>query len=205
MQHSRRGKLRYQLISKWHQSRWQINQSMWAMKLPHKLVEISQVPLQMTQPPVPVKKLVKFFMKVELPQALVNTEKGDLLSDESRFMAISNVPNGIIKETKRTFSDVDFISKGEQIYYEGKVYQATTDVGAVTNEVGVVDPATDSVLSSRNYSKGEVFLFNDVYYQASQNISKVREFSSLSNVAGTVDRTGVVTIGNALPQRNRIA
>ena len=135
-------------------------------------------------------------------QALVNTEKGDLLSDESRFMAIANVPNGIIKETKRTFSDVDFISKGEQIYYEGKVYQATTDVGAVTNEVGVVDPATNSVLSSRNYSKGEVFLFNDVYYQASQNISKGAEFSSLSNVAGTVDQTGVVTIGNALPQRS---
>ena len=99
---------------------------------------------------------MKFFMKVgSYYQALVNTEKGDLLSDESRFMAISNVPNGIIKESKRTFSDVDFISKGEQIYYEGKVYQATTDVGAVTNEVGVVDSATNSVLSSRNYSKGE--------------------------------------------------
>ena len=51
-------------------------------------------------------------------------------------MAIVNVPNGIIKETKRTFSDVDFISKGEQIYYEGKVYQATTDVGAVSRAGG---------------------------------------------------------------------
>ncbi len=135
-------------------------------------------------------------------QALVDTEKGDLLTDETRFMAVSDTPNGVMKETKRTFSDIDFISKGEQIYYEGKVYQATTDVGPVANELGVVDAATESVLSSRNYSNGEVFLFNNVYYQATQNVAKGTEFSSLSTAAGTVDQSGIVTLGNTLPQRS---
>ena len=136
-------------------------------------------------------------------QALVDTQKGDLLTDETRFLAISDSPNGIVSETKRTFSDVDFFSKGTQIYYEGKVYQATTDVGPVLNEVGLVDPATESVISSRNYSNGEVFQFNNNYYQATKNVSKGTEISSLPTTAGSVDKSGIVALGATLPQKSQ--
>jgi hypothetical protein len=135
-------------------------------------------------------------------QALVDTQKGDILTDETRFLAISDPPNGIVSEIKRTFSDVDFFAKGSQIYYEGKVYQATTDVGPITKEVGLVDPATEAVLSSRNYSNGEVFQFNNNYYQATKNVSKGTEFSSLPVVAGAVDQSGIIALGATLPQKS---
>ena len=135
-------------------------------------------------------------------QALVDTQKGDLLTDETRFLAISNPPNGIVIETKRTFSDIDFIPKGKQIYYEGKVYQAATDVGPVSNEIGVVDPTTDAVLSSRNYLNGEVFLFNNNYYQATKTVSKSSEISSLPTTAGSIDQSGIVALGATLPQKS---
>ena len=135
-------------------------------------------------------------------QALLDTQKGDLLTDETRFLAISNPPNGIVIETKRTFSDVDFIAKGKQIYYEGKVYQASSDVGPVSNEVGVVDPTTNAVLSSRNYSNGEVFLFNNNYYQATKTVSKATEISSLPTTAGSIDQSGIVALGATLPKKS---
>ncbi len=135
-------------------------------------------------------------------QALVDTQKGDLLTDESRFLAISNPPNGIVIETKRTFSDIDFIPKGKQIYYEGKVYQATTGVGPVSNEVGVVDPVSNATLSSRNYSNGEVFFFENNYYQATKTVPRATEISSLVTTAGTVDQSGIVTLGATLPNKS---
>ena len=78
-----------------------------------------------------------FFQSGAYYQTLEDTLKGDVLTDLTKFLAISDPLNGVVSETKRTFSDVDFIPKGQQIYYDGKLYQATTDVGAVTSEEGV--------------------------------------------------------------------
>lgn len=138
-------------------------------------------------------------------QALSNTQKGDLLSDETKFMKISNPPSGVISETKRTFSDIEFIGKGEQVYYEGKLYQATTDVGPYISESGILEPETQVLGSSRNYLSGEVFKYNDVFYQAINDVGKGAELSTLSASAGTVNSSGIVTLGASLPLKSELA
>ena len=63
--------------------------------------------------------------------ALENTNAGDNPSDpkySDLFMEISKFPNGQVVETKKTFSDLESFKKGDQIYYEGKLYQANADL-----------------------------------------------------------------------------
>ena len=142
-----------------------------------------------------------FFQSGSYYQALADTVKGDSLTDETKFLAISDPLNGVVSETKRTFSDVDFIKKGQQVYYEGKLYQATTDVGAITKETGRVDES-DSTVSSRSYLSGEVFEYNQNYYQATQNIGTGYNLDDLSKVVGTINNLGVLTLGENLPKRS---
>ena len=142
-----------------------------------------------------------FFQSGAYYQALADTIKGDTLNDETKFLAISDPLNGVVSETKRTFSDVDFIEKGQQVYYEGKLYQATTDVGAVTKETGRLDAETDSTVSSRSYVSGEVFEYNQNYYQATQNVGTGYNLDDLSTDAGTINNSGVLTLGVSLPKR----
>ena len=135
-------------------------------------------------------------------QALEDTIKGDDLVDESKFLAISDPLNGVVSETKRTFSDVEFIAKGQQVYYEGKLYQATTDISAITSEVGLIDPETNTLKGSRSYVSGEVFEYNQNYYQATQNVGKGFDLESLSANPGVVNNGGILTIGGQLPTRS---
>lgn len=146
-----------------------------------------------------------FFQSGAYYQALADTIKGDTVTDPTKFLAISDPINGVVSETKRTFSDVDFIPKGQQVYYEGKLYQATTDVGAVTSEVGSVDPESGANLSSRGYNAGEVFKFNDNFFQSTQNVGKGFDLDSLSVNSGVVNNAGVLSLGANLPKRSEEA
>ena len=59
-------------------------------------------------------------------------------------MEISQFPNGQVVETKKSFSDLETFEKGDQIYYEGKFYQATADLSPISDE-------TDNASTSRTY------------------------------------------------------
>ena len=119
-------------------------------------------------------------------------------------MVISEpLPNGLFTETKRSFSDVESISKGEQVYYEGKLYQATSNVGPVNAESGVVDAATNKVATSRGYAYGEVFKYDGNFYQATKSVVKGTDLSEMSL---PVDfGRGLVQIGPALPKKSEAA
>ena len=119
-------------------------------------------------------------------------------------MVISEpLPNGLFTETKRSFSDVESISKGEQVYYEGKLYQATSNIGPVNAESGVVDAATNKVATSRGYAYGEVFKYDGNFYQATKSVVKGTDLSEMSL---PVDFTrGLVQIGPALPKKSEAA
>ena len=145
-----------------------------------------------------------FYQGTNYYQALTNTIKDDLLADETKFMVISEpLPNGLFTETKRSFSDVESISKGEQVYYEGKLYQATSNVGPVNAESGVVDAATNKVATSRGYAYGEVFKYDGNFYQATKSVVQGTDLSEMSL---PVDfGRGLVQIGPALPKKSEAA
>ena len=122
-----------------------------------------------------------FYEGANYYQALTNTIKDDLLADETKFMVISEpLPNGLFTETKRSFSDVEFVAKGEQVYYEGKLYQATSNIGPVNAEPGVVDATTNNVATSRGYAYGEVFKHDGNFYQATQSVPKGTDLSEMT-------------------------
>ena len=145
-----------------------------------------------------------FYEGANYYQALTNTIKDDLLADETKFMVISEpLPNGLFTETKRSFSDVEFVAKGEQVYYEGKLYQATSNIGPVNAEPGVVDATTNNVATSRGYAYGEVFKHDGNFYQATQSVPKGTD---LSEMTLPVDfNRGLVQIGPALPKKSEAA
>ena len=142
-----------------------------------------------------------FYEGANYYQALTNTIKDDLLADESKFMVISEpLPNGLFSETKRSFSDIESVAKGEQIYYEGKLYQATADIGPTNIEAGVVDAETNSSATSRGYAYGEVFKFDGNFYQATKSVPKGTD---LTDMTVPLDFTrGLVQIGANLPLKS---
>jgi flagellar hook-associated protein FlgK len=137
-------------------------------------------------------------------QALTTTIKDDLLADEGKFMVIQEpLPNGIFAETKRSFSDLEYITKGSQVYYEGSLYQATADIGPTSVEAGVANAETDTVATSRGYEKGEVFKYDNKYYQATKSVIKGTD---LSDMKLPVDfNRGLVQVGENLPQQSQAA
>jgi flagellar hook-associated protein FlgK len=145
-----------------------------------------------------------FYQGANYYQALTNTIKDDLLADETKFMAITEpLPNGLFTETKRSYSDVESVAKGQQIYYEGKLYQATADVGPTNLEVGVTNATTNNVETSRGFAYGEVFKYNNTFYQATKAVPKGTD---LSGVLNPVDvNRGLVTIGANLPLKSQSA
>ena len=66
----------------------------------------------------------------KLYQAMTDTLAGSELADGSLFLEISSFPpNGqVFPETLRRYSDLENFEKGEQIYFEGKLYQAAESV-----------------------------------------------------------------------------
>ena len=112
--------------------------------------------------------------KLGLWQALEDTISGLDPNASDQFMEITEWPNGKVDETKRKFSDIDSFSKGDQIYYEGKYYQASQD------SVVVATQATE--LTERSYPLNSVFLHEGNYYQALSNLPKGL---NLANVDGS--------------------
>jgi flagellar hook-associated protein FlgK len=145
-----------------------------------------------------------FYQGDKYYQALTSTIKDDLLTDEGKFMVIKEpLPNGIFAETKRSFSDLEYITKGSQVYYEGKLYQATADIGPTNVEVGVPNTDTNTVETSRGYAYGEVFKYNNAFYQATKGVSKGTDLSDMQ-VPIDLNR-GIVTIGANLPSQSQAA
>jgi flagellar hook-associated protein 1 FlgK len=140
-------------------------------------------------------------------QALDNTIAGTDPNSSNLFMEITQFPNGQVNEVKKSFSDLESFDAGDQIYYEGKLYQATSTVSPVSEETG-------NQSSVRNYLKNDIFKFGDSYFQASTNIARNAELDvnlqgrekgdlvSL-NVFGETGVAGsVVALGNTLPNLN---
>jgi flagellar hook-associated protein FlgK len=145
-----------------------------------------------------------FYEGANYYQALTNTIKDDLLADETKFMVVSEpLPNGLFTETKRSFSDIESIAKGEQVYYEGKLYQATADVGPTNLETGTLDSVNNTVATSRGYAYGEVFKYDDNFYQATKTVVKGTD---LTDMQLPIDfNRGLVQIGANLPLKSDAA
>ena len=84
-------------------------------------------------------------------QALENTIAGIDPNENDQFMEITDWPNGKVAETRRKFSDLENFSKGDQIYYEGKYYQAVEDSGPVVDQ-SIDDAGVALTESSRNFA-----------------------------------------------------
>jgi len=145
-----------------------------------------------------------FYQGANYYQALGNTIKDDLLADETKFMVIKEpLPNGIFTETKRSHSDVEYVAKGDQIYYEGKLYQATANLGPINEELGVQNAENNTVLTSRGYGYGEVFKYNGNFYQASKDLAKGVDLLNLTTPSDP--NRGVISIGGNLPLKSQAA
>lgn len=142
--------------------------------------------------------------EIALWQALDNTIAGTDPNDNNLFMEITKFPNGQVNEVKKSFSDIETFEAGDQLYYEGKLYQATSAVSPVADETG-------NEFSNRNYLKDDIFKFGDSYFQASTNIARNAELEVnlegrekgdliTLNVFGETGSAGsVVALGETLP------
>jgi flagellar hook-associated protein FlgK len=142
--------------------------------------------------------------EIALWQALDNTIAGTDPNDNNLFMEITKFPNGQVNEVKKSFSDIETFEAGDQLYYEGKLYQATSAVSPVADETG-------NESSNRNYLKDDIFKFGDSYFQASTNIARNAELEVnlegrekgdliTLNVFGETGSAGsVVALGETLP------
>ena len=136
----------------------------------------------------------------KLYQAMTNTLAGSELADGSLFLEISNFPpNGqVFPESLRRYSDLENFEKGEQIYFEGKLYQAADSFGPTS--VLKVGGANQLL---HNLTKGEVFEIEGKYFQALQNKNAGDELNSLrlseANIGEQID--GLLALGETPPQQ----
>ena len=143
-----------------------------------------------------------FYFQGSLWQALEDTIAGTNPIDSNLFMEIKNIPNGQVNETKKSNSDLETFKAGDQIYYEGKLYQATADVSPVSDETG-------STSTSLRYLEDDIFMFGDSYFQATTNIPRFTELNQddLQNadpgdIVPLGDVGNIVALGNSLPNDN---
>jgi flagellar hook-associated protein FlgK len=129
-------------------------------------------------------------------QSLVSTAKGDDLSDETKFLRISAIPNGQVREYSWNLSDLETFAKGQQFYSDGKLYQTTGEISPVVAEDGVANE-TGLLVSSQGYAKGDVFQHGGTYYQALESL----EAGQLLPQGDTVENqsNGFVSLGAQLP------
>jgi flagellar hook-associated protein FlgK len=144
--------------------------------------------------------------QMALWQALESTIAGTDPNESDLFMEITQFPNGQFAETKKSFSDLETFQKGEQIYYEGKFYQANANIAPVSDETG-------NAITTRNYLENEIFKFGENYYQATSSIIRSAELEfdgvekgnivslKISGQDGEVAGS-VIALGNTLPQSN---
>jgi flagellar hook-associated protein FlgK len=112
----------------------------------------------------------------KLYQALSDSLAGVELADQNQFLEITNIPaNGaVFPESLRKFSDLENFVKGDQIYYEGKLYQATDSVGPLAELM-----VNDLNQLSNKLFKGEVVQYNDQFYQVLENLESGSEVNTL--------------------------
>ena len=120
-------------------------------------------------------------------QALEDTIAGIDPNSSDQFMEITDWPNGMVEETKRKFSDIESFSKGDQIYYEGKYYQALNDIAPLNKDVSISTTSTA-------YGVGEVFNYND---QSFTVVTELPQGVDLSPLNGQVANGQTVKLTNA--------
>ena len=174
--------------------------------------ELNENPLQNSVPVENIKRNkgdIFYFQKPDgemaLWQALENTIAGTDPNDSELFMEISQFPNGQVVETKKSFSDLETFEKGDQIYYEGKFYQAKADLTPISDETG-----NDS--TSRSYLENDIFKVGETYFQATTNLARNADLDLGEFEAGDVlslkvldensTAGSLLVLGNTLPNSN---
>jgi len=136
----------------------------------------------------------------KLYQSLRDTLAGADLTDEDSFLEISNLPiNGqVFPESLRRYSDLESFEKGDQVYYEGKLYQAVDSVGATST----LKLGTSNELL-RKLSKGEVVNYDGRFFQVLGNKDAGTQISPFdltdAKVGEEVD--GILALGDSPPQK----
>jgi len=135
----------------------------------------------------------------KLYQALTDSLAGISLTDDKQFLEITKTPeNGVVyPESFRKYSDLESFDKGEQIYYEGKLYQTTDSVGPFAElKINELNQLTN------NLSKGEVVEFNDQFFQVMENLPSGSDVNALGlpelGVGEELD--GLLSLGESPPQ-----
>jgi flagellar hook-associated protein FlgK len=103
----------------------------------------------------------------EFYQSIGRTLAGSELQDENMFLKISELPQSgkVFEETVRRYSHLETFENNDQIYYEGKLYQATESVGPT----GVLEFEPSRELT-KEYELGAVIQYGDNYYQLDKAI-----------------------------------
>ena len=144
------------------------------------------------------KKGEVFSQSGKLYQALSDTLAGVELTDENQFLEITNIPaNGVVfPESLRRYSDLENFVKGEQIYYEGKLYQASKSIGPFSDL-----EFNEQNQLSKNLTKGEVVFFDNQFFQVLENLksSTVINPIQLSELAFGEDLDGLLSLGDTPP------
>ena len=137
-----------------------------------------------------------------LYQALQNTLVGASLEDPVNFLSISELPkNGeAFPESLRRYSDLDNFEKGDLVFYEGKLYQASDSFGPSAElKVG----GESSTVLQRDIAKGEVLKFNDTYFQALKSIKTGSEINGIDTgnfEIGQIVDGNLLSLGSVPPK-----
>jgi len=137
-----------------------------------------------------------------LYQALQNTLVGASLEDPVNFLSISELPkNGeTFPESLRRYSDLDNFEKGDLVFYEGKLYQASDSFGPSAElKVG----GESSTVLQRDIAKGEVLKFNDTYFQALKSIKTGSEINGIDTgnfEIGQIVDGNLLSLGSVPPK-----
>ncbi len=100
-------------------------------------------------------------------QSLGRTLAGSDLSDAQMFLKISQLPDSgqVYPETVRRYSHLETFKENDQIYYEGKLFQATEDIGPTGNLQFVASRDLDQV-----YANGDVLQYGRNFYQLEKDL-----------------------------------
>ena len=105
-------------------------------------------------------------------------------------------------ESLRRYSDLETFKKGEMVFYEGKLYQASADFGPSYN-LGFQD--NNPLAISKDLTKGEVVKFDGNYFQALASVKSRTEIQGLdadSFVVGDQIDGKLLALGTILRQES---
>ena len=100
-------------------------------------------------------------------QSLGRTLAGSDLQDDKMFLKISELPPSgkVFPETVRRYSHLETFEENDQIYYEGKLYQATEKIGP--SSVLAFEQSRDL---AQVYQTGSVLKYGDNFYQLEKDL-----------------------------------